>query len=73
MQYMQPSSSFFHKDNIVMFSISNSMIKLLKEFPLTYLINMCYSREMRVTRVIFSVTGGNNQAQFMEMEIKILY
>ena len=53
MQYMQPSSSFFHKDTIEKFSISNNMIKLLKEFPHTDLINMCYSREMSVTRVNF--------------------
>ena len=61
----------FRKDNVVMFSISNNMIKLLKEFPHTDLINMCYSREMCVTRVIFSVRRGNNQAQYME--IKVLY
>ena len=53
-----------------MFSISNNMIKLLKEF-LIETKNMCYSREMCVTLVIFSVTGGNNQAQYME--IKFLY
>ena len=47
------SSSFFHKDNKVMFSISNNMIKLLKELPRTDLINMCYSKEMCVTLVIF--------------------
>ena len=48
MQYMQPSS-IFHKDNIIMFSISNNMIKLLKQLPHTDLINMCNSREMWVT------------------------
>ena len=32
---------------------------------------MCYSSEMCVTQVIFSVTGGNNQAYFMEK--KFLY
>ena len=51
-----------------MFSISNNMIKLLKEFPQADLTNMCYSREMCVTRVILSVTGGNNQAQYMEIK-----
>ena len=74
MQYMQPSSSlfFFHKDNIVMFSISKNTIKLLKEFLHTDLINMCYSSEMCVTRVDFSVTGGNNQAQHMEIKFFVL-
>ena len=67
MQYMQPS--FF--SSIVMFSICNNMIKLLKEFLHTDLINTCYSKEMCVTQVFFSVTGGNNQAQ--KMEIKFLY
>ena len=32
---------------------------------------MCYSSEMCVTRVIFSVTGGNKQAYYME--INFLY
>ena len=61
-----------------MFSISNNMISLLKEFPHTDLISRCYSSEMRVTRVIFSVTGGNfsvtggnNHAYYME--IKLLF
>ena len=54
--------------NTVMLSISNNMKTLLKEFPHADLINMCYSREMCVTRVMFSAIGGNNQAQYMEIE-----
>ena len=54
-----------------MFSISNNMIKKFKELPHTDMINMCYSREMCVTQVLFSVTVGNNQAQYMEL--KFLY
>ena len=69
MQYMEPSSSFFHKGNTVMFPIINTTIKLLKEFPHTNFINTCYSREMCVTRVIFSVIGGNNLEQYMEIYI----
>ena len=49
------------------------MIRLLKEFPHTGLINMCYSREMCVKRVIFfSVTGGNNQAYYMKIKFFVL-
>ena len=70
MQYIKSSSScFFHRHNKVMFSISNNMILLLKEFPHTDLINMCHSSEMCVTRVFFSVTGGNNQAYYMELMV----
>ena len=44
------------------------MIKLLKKFPQIDLTNMRYSSEMCVTRMILSVTGGNNQAQYMEIK-----
>ena len=70
MQYMQTSSScFILKDNIIMFSISNNMIKMFKELPHTGLINMCYSRKMCVTLVILV---GNNQAQYMELNFYVL-
>ena len=42
-----------------MFSISNNMIKSLKEFPHTDLMNMFSSREMCVTRVIFLLQEHN--------------